>query len=176
MSPVSTGGITPKEKRFKKGVVKLVFFILGRSLASASKFDSMTKQEVARWPDGFRILFFTAYHGPSMGLVKKNGHLKREHVTLEDADLIIVFKNVEFAFKLVTVQLGVPAAFAQHRMELKGETDIAMSLIRCLNIAQTYLFPRFIAKRIIRKLPRIPFYKRYMGRARLYLLSIPLGI
>ncbi len=176
MAKIYSKEIRPKPKRFKKVVLTVMFFVLGRAFVFTNKFDSSVKKEISEWPEGYKIIFYTAYHGPSMGLIKRNNRIIRAKIPLDNADLSIIFKNVDSAFLMMTAQMGIPVAFAEHRFILKGESHLAMSLIRCLNVVQTYLFPRIIAKRLIRKLPKIPWYRRYFYRLRIYLLTVPLGI
>ena len=151
--------------------------ILGRSLVSASKFDPSIRNELSTWPDGFTILYRVLNKGPNL-ILKSNKAQFIVVKTLElDAPNITVYiKNIEFAYLITTCQIGTIDAFIQRRAVLKGDIPIGMSLIRCINIIQTYLFPRWFARRVVKRLPSIPWYKRYMGRARLYLLGIPFGI
>ena len=44
--------IEPGHKRFKTLVIKIVFFLLGRSFHSTSKLDPDIKREIALWKKG----------------------------------------------------------------------------------------------------------------------------
>ncbi|MHA1331045.1 MAG: hypothetical protein ACTSR2_08215, partial [Candidatus Hodarchaeales archaeon] len=156
--------------------VKMVLFTLGRSISSISCFDSTVKSEIENWPDNTGIMFKVLPNGPSMSLVYRSKKLSYKKVPEEEASIIIYFKNLESAFMALTAQLSTIDAFMQHRNLLKGDPSIAMSLVRCLNIVQTYLFPRLIAKRVIKRVPKIPWYKRYYGRLRVFTVGITLGI
>ena len=90
--------------------------------------------------------------------------------------MIIYLKNVDYTFLLMTSQKSTVQAFLESAAFVKGDVPIAMSLIRILDRVQFYLFPRIIAKRVIKRLPSISYSSRYLGRLRLYLLGIPFGI
>ncbi|MHA1115949.1 MAG: aldehyde ferredoxin oxidoreductase C-terminal domain-containing protein [Candidatus Heimdallarchaeaceae archaeon] len=170
-------GFQPKPKRIKERIVALVFTILGRAMKTLSTIDSNIKQEIRTWPTNFKILFNVDNYETSLGLLKnKKGVLNPQKVTEKQADLVITFKTIDAAFELMTAQKGIHHAYASNAIKVKGDTQIAMSLIRCLNITETYLFPRIIAKRIMRKIPTINLMKRYIVRMYLYLFSIPFNI
>jgi len=168
--------VQPGHKRFKVLVVKIVFFVLGRALQSASRFDPVIKEEVSRWPDNLSIMYKVQPFGPEMMICKENGQLRRRSSSEKEASMIIYLKNIEYSFLLMTTQKGTVQAFLESAAYLKGDVPIAMSLIRILDRVQYYLFPRIIAKRVIKRLPSISLTSRYLGRLRLYLLGIPFGI
>ena len=64
---------------------------------------------------------------------------------------------------MFTGRLGVSKAYAEHRFTLKGEIGKAMSLVRCIDIVEAYLFPKFITKNILKEIP-----KKSMGLVRCY--------
>ena len=66
-------------------------------------------------------------------------------------DLEITFKSIDVAFLMFTGRLGVSKAYAEHRFTLKGEIGKAMSLVRCIDIVEAYLFPKFITKNILKE-------------------------
>jgi len=167
----------PTSKKFKKYTVKIIFDILARVFSATSKFDESLQKEVSNWPEDLKIVLSVRGTNLFLGLKRtKSAKLIPTKITPEEADAHIMFKNIDSAFMLVTAQMGIPEAYAQKRFIVKGDISFSMSLIRCLNLVQAYLFPRFIARRVIRNIPRIPFIKRYLGRLRLYFLAIPFGI
>ena len=168
--------VRPGRKRFKVRVVKIVFFVLGRALQSASRFDPVIKEELKEWPDNLSIMYKVQPFGPDMMICKENGHLRKRPSSEKEASVIIYLKNIEYSFLLMTTQKGTVQAFLESAAYLKGDVPIAMSLIRILDRVQYYLFPRIIAKRVIKRLPNISLTSRYFGRLRLYLLGIPFGI
>ena len=168
--------VHPGRKRFKRLTVKIVFFILGRALQSASRFDSVIKDELKEWPRNYSIMYKVQPLGPSMMINKENGQLRKRTPSEKEASMVIYLKNIDFSFLLVTSQKSTVQAFLESAAYIKGDVPIAMSLIRILDRVQFYLFPRIIAKKVIKRLPRISMTRRYLGRLRLYLLGIPFGI
>lgn len=163
------------EKFLKKCVCAIVFFVLGRALQSASKHDIDIKKEISVWRDGFKIKMFISPNGPSMLLEKKGNRLKYVGAKNEEADLVINYKNIECAFMVLTPQKGIPQAFAEHRMSVVGYLGDAMIFTRCINIVLCYLYPRFINKRLLRRVPSLDL-KKQLNRFVIYLLGIPFGM
>lgn len=164
------------KKHFKTFVVKCVCFILGRGLQAASRVDADVRREIREWiPEGFTILFKVWPEGPRLGLESRGGMLRFRGTSLDDADLVIYFKNIDSAFMMFTAQMGVPQAFAEHRIFVKGDISVSMSLIRCLNIVETHLFPPIIYRRILRRPPSMGLKKQFC-RLYIYLVGIPIGI
>jgi hypothetical protein len=167
--------IKPGHKRFKTLVVKMVLFILGRSFHSASKLDSDIRSEIADWEEGFRFMMKVYPQGPRMSVEKWKGILKFRGFRPESADLIITFKSLESAFLLFTAQCGTCQGFAESRFIVNGDVSRAMSLTRCLNVLQGYLFPSVISRLILKRLPPLPWHKQLI-RLYIYTLGIPFGL
>jgi hypothetical protein len=167
--------VTPGHKRFKILVVKTVLFILGRSFHAASKLDPQIKKEVAAWEEGFTFMMKVFPHGPRMSVEKRKGLLVYRGFRPENADLVITFKSIESAFLVFTAQCGTCRAFAENRFIVVGDIPKAMSLVRCLNALQRYLFPLFINRLIVKRPPPMPWYKQFI-RVYIYLLGVPFGL
>lgn len=165
----------PIDKRLKKALAWLVMLILGRAFQSASRWDRTVRHEVARWPEGFKVLMKVPPSGPAMALVKQKGRLKYKGSRLDDPDLCITYKNIEGAFMIFTTQMGAEEGFAQHRMSVKGDLARAMSFIRCVKMLQAYLFPPLLSKRVLKRVPRFGL-REHAVRLVIYTVGIPLGI
>lgn len=164
------------KKRLKSFIVSLVFFILGRVLVSTSNFDKMIKEELITWPENFILLYKVYPEGPELALQVVNGRFKKiKNLKINKGDLTLYIKGINTAFRLTTCQLNTVQGFSEKRAFARGDIPTALSLIRCLNIVQRYLYPSFLAKRMIKRLPRIPWYQRYYGRLRILLIGIPFG-
>lgn len=165
----------PGKKTFMKLVVKTVLFILGRGFQCLAARDPDVKKEVDAWDEGFSIMFEILPRGPYMSLQKKNGKLKYLGLKKSEADLIINFKNVDTAFMIFTAQMSTAKGYAQHRLSVQGDLVQAMSLIRCLNIIQFYLFPKFIARMILKRMPKMTL-RKFGWRLYAYLFGIVFGM
>lgn len=131
-----------------------MFFFLRRGLVVLSHMDSGVKREVEAFPEGYTIVVGVR-QGPEMALQKSQGKLskyKRGEEKESHADVHIQFKSIQSAFLVVTGQIGVDAANAQHRFTLKGDINQAMGVVRCMTRAERYLFPKFMAKKILKRL------------------------
>ncbi len=166
--------IPPGTKRLKTLIIRMVFFIMGRGLQSASMHDPDVKRELASIPEGFRIQMRVSPCGAAMTLLKSDAGLRYLGGGPEDAELTISFKNTESAFMVLTAQIGTPQGFAEHRISVAGILAYAMVFTRCVNILMGHLFPSFINRRIMKRLPPMPLRKQWV-RIKIYALGVPFG-
>jgi hypothetical protein len=96
-------------------------------------------------------------------------------INSSDAHLVVSFKNMESAFLMFTARISTAQGYCEHRLAVTGDIPLAMSAIRCLNVIETYLFPKIIAQNVVKRIPQIPFLRLIVGRARLYCLGIFTG-
>ena len=118
----------------------MVSTCLFRALKFLSCRDSRVKEEACRWPQGKTLRLDTP------------------------GDVTIRFKSPDDAFRVFTGQLGIAQAYAQHRFTLRGNMGLAMPFVRCVDIAEGYLFPAVLARRILKRRP-----KKEISTARVYL-------
>jgi hypothetical protein len=166
--------LRPGRKRFRKAVVKVVFFVLGRAMQSGSRVEHAIRREVAEWEEGFRITMRVLPHGPAMGWVKRDGRLVHLRSPAAPADLSINFKNLECAFAMLTPQVGVCQGFSEHRISVAGDLARCMSFVRCLNAVLVILYPQPVAARLVKRLPgKTPGL--IMKRLHVVCLGVPFG-
>ncbi|MEN6570641.1 MAG: aldehyde ferredoxin oxidoreductase family protein [Anaerolineaceae bacterium] len=169
---------TPRRNRLKEVVVSTVFFVLGRAMQSLSRMEPNIQSEVARWPEATTVMFKTLPNGPRFSFSKtEKGDLAYRGVKPgeKDADIVIYFKNLECAFLMMTAQVGTAKAYAEHRVSVRGDLTLALSIIRCLNLVERYLFPSFIARHVVKRLPRVNFLQRQGRRLWVYTAGIVFG-
>ncbi|HNX59854.1 MAG TPA: hypothetical protein PKK43_12195, partial [Spirochaetota bacterium] len=130
-----------------------------------------------RWPDGFSFEMRVVPDGPSIILVKDKNVLifRRNKIGSLKADMVISFKNMKSAFLLLTAQMSTVRGYCEKRMSVSGDIMIATSIIRCMNIIETYLFPKIIARMVVKRIPDIPFLSVAMGRIRIYTIGLLIG-
>jgi len=158
----------------KTTVVKAGFFALARGCESASHFDKGLQEELKSWPESYTIMLKVAPNGHELWLQKQKDGLKWISKQEKDADLIVLFKNLETAYQIITTQSNVHTAFAQNRIMVYGDVAQSMVLIRVLNIVQAYLFPPFLSKNVLKRVPKFSI-KEHLGRARVYTVGLALG-
>ncbi len=178
--PMETAlGTVPDRDRPRAMVVRIFFWILGRALQSASHRDGVFQRELSSWPKGFTVLFKVLPYGPRTALrVDESGRLRAlgDTVSEREANLVIGFKNMDTAYRMLTARLSTVEGFAQNRLSVVGDLATAMQLTRLLDRIQTLLYPECIAKRLVKRVPPIPNHEKWWKRAWLYLVGIPLGV
>lgn len=169
------GEIKPGTKPFKTFVVKTVLFVLGRGFQTIAARDAEVKAEVDGWDNKLSIMFEISPNGPYMTLQKIDGSLRYMGLVKVNADLAVCFKNMDAAFSVFTAQISTPQSYAEHRISVRGDLPKVMSLMRCLDIVEFYLFPGLIARRIIKRMPQMTL-KKFGLRLYTYFLGIPFGL
>jgi len=139
--------INPGASKLKRFVVRVSFFVLGRGLQAASRFDNQVKGEVSGWNEGFTVVMKVKWPNLSLAWQKSGDRITYMGSKVTEADLTVVMKNLESAFLMMTAQIGTSQAYAQHRLQVEGDIVNAMVLTRCLNSVEAYLFPKFISKK-----------------------------
>jgi hypothetical protein len=159
--------IVPPKKWFATLVTRIFFFFIGMAMQTAYRVDPDVKKEVDSWPETFSFRM-AVVGGPSLLMLKKEGSFRYlgEKETFY-CDIELWFKNITFAYLVMTGRISVPNAIYHNRQFVKGNLNYAMSVIRVLNIVQTLLLPNFIARFYIKEVPRLTF-KKLMNRAVVY--------
>lgn len=139
----------------KKTAVNIGFKFLGKGLVSCSKIEPGVKDELTYYEDGF-IIELTVFNTETKVAVQKIGNEfkylgSKYNVT---PDLSIIFKSYEGALLMVLGQIGVYEGYAQHRFMVRGDFIQGMPFVRILYYVEAYLFPKFIAKKILKKMPQ----------------------
>jgi len=166
--------VKPKKSLFKNFVVSAGFYALGKGSQSASRFNVELKKELEAWPEGYIIMLRVEPNGNELWLQKKGIILKKVTKQSKKADLIILFKNLDTAFKVITTLSNVHTAFSQNRIMVYGNVAQSMVLIRILNIVQAYLFPPFLSKNVLKRVPKFSL-TQHLGRIRIYTTGLLFG-
>lgn len=161
----------PREKRLKLFISSVVLWFLGRAFQSVVSFDKGAREEVKSIPEGTIVMLKINPIGPMMTLEKKRDKfLYLGALEVNNPDIAIYFKNIEGAFLVLTGQLGIAQAYAEHRFTLNGDIFATMSIVRILYLVEAYLFPKFISSKILKEMPI-----RETGKLKIYITTI-LGI
>lgn len=145
----------------QRTVCRVVLFFLFRALNALSVRDSRVAAEIAPWPES-RVLGLEVPGGPALYISRRGRRLARLK-TCAAPHILIRFKSVRDAFYVFTGQMGVAAAYAQHRFTVRGNVSETMGFVRCVDLAEGYLFPPFWAKAILKELS-----EKQLGSLRLY--------
>ncbi len=154
MEQISYSQVRAGSKKVKKKIISIILWFLGRGIQSCTRFDENVKKEIQVFDEGFRIMF-NVWNSEQTMIVEKRGdrlyHSSKKNG--KEADIVIYFKSIESALMLLTGQIGIAQAYAEHRILLKGDIMLGMSFIRVINIVEAYLFPKFWVKRILKTFP-----------------------
>lgn len=151
--------IVPKKKWFETLVTRVFFFFIGMGMQTAYRIDPDVRKEVDSWPETFSFRM-AVVGGPSMLMLKKEGafqYLGEKEVFYADVEMM--WKNITFAYLVMTGRISVPNAVYHNRQFVRGSLIYTMSIIRIMNVVQTLLLPNFIARFYIKEVPRLSFKK-----------------
>ena len=160
--------IKPKRNRAKRLVVEAGFLALGRGLQSASYIDETVQYELNSWPEDFCFEMRVLPQGPKLRMYKTRGAFAFASAS-QQADLVVELKNLETAFQMITTQAGIPQVYANHGIGVVGNIARSMSLIRMINVVEAYLFPEFLSKNILKRVPAMTLRKHLN---RMHLLTV----
>ena len=138
---------------FKETICKIVLFFLYRGFKILYQYDRTVKEEIKEWEDDFTIQIQLNPNGSNLYLRKNPKGITKEK-KVSNPDIVICFKSIDSAFLVFIGMIGISQAYAQHRFTLKGEIEKAMSLVRCIDTIEAYLFPKFITKKILKQIPK----------------------
>lgn len=138
----------------KQTVCRVVLWALFRGMRTLYKLDSRVREQVDAWPNGMSFALGAWHDGAYLFLEKTPEGLRRvRHVDPHTANVHIEFKSLNAAFPVLTGMSSVAAAYCQHRFAMKGDIGATMQLVRCMELAEAYLFPKFMCRRILKELP-----------------------
>lgn len=96
-----------------------------------------------------------ARQGPGICLIHTEKGIERmKKQGSSQADMTIVFRNIDSAFLVLSGRIGIAQAYAQHRFTMRGSVSDCMSFVHCVEIIEAYLFPGFIARKILKAIPK----------------------
>jgi hypothetical protein len=154
-------------KRIKRKIASIVFFFLGRGLKAAYKLDESIRKEFESFQDGEIIRMKIEPVGPSLAFMVDKGKL----YTMSGAKaatckphIDILFKNIDGALQVLLAQAGIAEAYCQHRILVVGDIYKTVGIIRVMDKVENYLFPGFIAKKLLVRRP-----PKAVSSARIYL-------
>jgi len=147
------GTIVPASKRAKILLARLIFWFLGRGFQAAASLDRGIREELAGWPEITLVMKVQPF-GPCLVMAKRGGRMVYLGSRETGADFTVYFKNLESALLVLTGRTGIAQAYAEHRMAMKGDLfAYGMPLVRSLYLVEAYLFPAFITRKILKRMP-----------------------
>ena len=148
----------------KKTVLSLILQVLYRTMRVLEKRDANVAGDMAQLAEGacVRIRAGLNADAPQLTVIHQNGRLVKGD-SGQHADIEIVFKSVSGAFRVFTGLESIGQAYCQHRFVLTGNINETMCLVRAIETAEGYLFPRVWNRRILKhrvekQLPSLAVY------------------
>lgn len=167
--------IKPKGKLLKKIYVAIMLWIVGRAIQAASRVDKEVKREFASLRDDFMLHMHVLPGGPGMivgkdnkGRVKYMGwNTKGKKITLD-----MQIKNMDGAILMFTFQESTCVASCHNRLAVLGDVPDTCTVVRILNIVETYLLPKIITNLAVKRYPKwseMNPFRKYIGRVLIYI-------
>lgn len=128
-------------------------FALKRAAGAVTKYDKTARNEVSGWEKNFSVELVVFSTNQRILFVEKNGRLTGSNEDNNSPDLKIIIKDIVFFKKMVLAELSLADAYTQNRVIVEGNIMDAMRFVRIMNLIMSYLYPKFLLKRITAKLP-----------------------
>ena len=148
----------------KRTIVSIILRLLRRALDALAKRDPAVAAELARLPEGARVRIRAGLDGraPQLTFARRGAGVAAADASAP-ADIEIAFKSLSGAFRVFVGLESIGRAYCEHRFVLKGNINETMCLVRAIEIAEGYLFPRLWNRRILKRkvekrLPTIAVY------------------
>jgi len=154
-----------------------MIWLIGRLLEAASKVDKKIKDELTELPATFAFSMGILPKGPGFVVQKQaDGTLycKRRKDNIS-TDLVISFKHLRHAFLILSFQESTARSFANDRMLLDGDLNLAMVIVRCLDRMECLVLPKFVAVRAVKRYPPISIPEKLSLATRIY-MQVLLGL
>ncbi len=143
--------------------VAIVLRVVHAALVELRDLDSRVALEFERFPEGLSYSISTGHKGPTLHVQWEGGQLKRK-IALPAPVCSLRIKSLPLSFQLFTGQIGMAQAYARHAFTMAGEVADVMRLARLVNIVESYLFPKFMTRRIMTDIPEpeVCFLRAYV--------------
>ena len=156
----------------KKMVLHLILRVLYRTMRVLERRDPGVAADLAQLPEGtvVRLRAGMADDAPQLTVMRREGKLVLAGDDVR-ADIEIEFKSTDAALRVFTGCESIGRAYCQHRFVLTGNINETMCLVRAIETAEGYLFPRLWNRRILKhrvekQLPTLAVYGLVLcGRA-----------
>ncbi|MGI6007391.1 MAG: hypothetical protein ACOX8E_07875 [Ruminococcus sp.] len=136
----------------KRRIADVILYVLYGSFCELYRLDSRMKDEIDSWPEGMTYCLVCSEKGPRLFFRKSQNQLQKLNPRIQRYyDTACTFRSLEGAFEVLTGRMGCAQAYSTHTFYIHGDIGSALKLTRCVDLAETYLFPRFMTRRILRK-------------------------
>ena len=159
----------PKKKIGKIMLASIVFGVLKRGIKVCYKHDSRVKAILDKLEDGYVLALRVLPEKPLM-MLKREGDKIVTAKKDEKIDLEVCFKSIDVAIPVLLGQMAISDTYKHSAIITYGSVGDTVEIVECLNIVESYLFPKFITSKIMNH-----EYKKEVSSLRIY-LGVLLGV
>jgi hypothetical protein len=158
--------------RVKYMTIDVAFMFLGPIFEVVSDKVPEMKKEIEDWEDGRKFAIGVLPKGPAITLEKKGSRIWYLGKGFHSPEISMLFKNLDAALPVFLGMKGSFQAFAENGVIVDGNLAHTMEVNRAVNIVNSYLFPGFVLKKILKRPPRMDL-AQYITKARVYAGIVP---
>jgi len=143
---------------------RLSLALVGRGIQSACRIDPRLIRETNEFPEGALVSFIIEPDGLQLCMRKYGNRFEHVSTAIHRTSLqgqtsftgIITFRMRSFnEFKdLMCGRLSIPQAIAEGRIITEGPAALACRFLRIVNATLIYLYPRWVATRLVKRYQR----------------------
>lgn len=149
----------------KKAICKIFAHFLYRGIKVLYKKDERVRKEIDAMPDNisFVLKYGIEDNAPFTKIEKTKDGLKKSKI-IEDDDIVITFKTLDLALKVMTGGKGLSTAYSEHDFTLRGSINECMGFVRVVEIVMAHLLPKKMLRKILREVPerKISLFSTYI--------------
>ena len=159
-----------RARPFSAAYLRIVLGLTGRAMALAYRLDATVRAELEGLPEGFTFALRARSRGPSAAWRREaNGGFSCIGAGPAKPDVLMGFTSVRDALSVLTFSKSAYECYAKGGLAVSGDLGATMAFIRALGIVETLLLPGFLARRVLKRPARMPFYEKAAKRLALYL-------
>lgn len=146
-------GIKPTHRIWQGLYLKIVFWVLGRTLPAACTLDETLQAEWAAFPENFSFRLAVLPQGPSLTINRSGTVRTSSNVSISEKtnpDVSIELKNPWGAMRVFRFKEHSSLAAARNRIIVRGPLPETCRILRILNRLEILLLPKNIAKRAVK--------------------------
>ena len=125
------------------------------AICELQSLDKAAEGELLGLPVGLRYAIYAGHGAPALFVEWDGAGLRRLREEPAQKCCRVRIKTMADAFILFTGRMSLAHLYARHGLVVAGEIADVMRLARLVNLAECYLFPAFITRRILPELPRL---------------------
>ncbi len=149
----------------KETICKIFAHFLYRGMKVLYKRDERVREEINNIKVGtcFVLKYGLEKDAKFTAIAKTPDGLKKQK-EIKDTNIVITFKTLDLAFKVMTGQKGLSKSYSEHDFILKGSINECMGFVRIVELVMAHLLPKKMLKKILREVPNrsISMFKTYV--------------